>query len=365
MANQQATQKQLPPAEPNAQQASPNITPQVLAYISNAKGQKVALDAPNFGQYVHDHYASLMFFWRDDFINYYDSHNMQEVRKNLIAGMDNVSAAYVAHHDLLLNLTRAQEALLFKKDIEWTEMDRRLFLNYQQLKQSGKFPFLSKVNTDWGSSFTNMYGLYDADHLVPGCLGKVNGKVVIDGGGFIGDTLFLWRNIFPQSKIHTFEPSANSFKYLTNLVSKDIEQGNIIAHQKGLGDKPSKLKLSKYSPKQNVMDAGASLKIVQNDYDNAEEVDVITLDSYVEEQKLEVGFIKLDVEGFEPEIIKGALNTIKTQRPLLAIACYHTAEEFYELKGFLESLNLNYRFELRRSSLTLPLCDLVLLAIPL
>ena len=80
------------------------------------------------------------------------------------------------------------------------------------------------------------------------------------------------------------------------------------------------------------------------------------------EHSLEVGLIKLDVEGAEPEIIQGALNTIKSQKPLLIIAWYHTPEEFYELKPYLESLNLGYKFKVRRSSLALPLTDTVLIA---
>lgn len=72
----------------------------------------------------------------------------------------------------------------------------------------------------------------------------------------------------------------------------------------------------------------------------------------------------MDVEGFEPHIVRGALNTIRTQRPVLAISIYHTPEEFYELKPFLESLGLNYQFQIRRNSLCAPLFDIVLIGYP-
>lgn len=45
-------------------------------------------------------------------------------------------------------------------------------------------------------------------------------------------------------------------------------------------------------------------------------VPVTTLDSY---NLTNVGLIKIDVEGFELEVLKGGLNTIKSQRPVLYI----------------------------------------------
>ena len=69
-------------------------------------------------------------------------------------------------------------------------------------------------------------------------------------------------------------------------------------------------------------------------------------------------------EGFEVEIVKGALDTIKSQRPLLVVAIYHNAPEFYELKSYLEDLNLGYKFCIRRSTLGSPSTDLVLIAYP-
>ncbi len=190
---------------------------------------------------------------------------------------------------------------------------------------------------------------------------RLNGRDVVDVGGYIGDTVVLFRDLFSKSKIHVFEPVTGNFEQMNQTLAAEIETGRVIPVQKGLGDKESTMRISGCQGK---VDSTASLF---NDYKNEElyeDISIITLDSYVASNKLNVGLIKIDVEGFEPEIVQGALKTIKEQRPLLVIAIYHHAKEFYELKPFLESLNLGYKFCIRRSALCNPSTELVLIAYP-
>lgn len=59
-----------------------------------------------------------------------------------------------------------------------------------------------------------------------------------------------------------------------------------------------------------------------------ETAEMITLDSYVARLDIEVGLIKVEVEGAEQDMLKGAENTIRTQRPTLIISVYHSAGDF-------------------------------------
>ena len=60
--------------------------------------------------------------------------------------------------------------------------------------------------------------------------------------------------------------------------------------------------------------------------------------------QLKPDFIKLDVEGFEKEVLIGGIRTISSCRPNMAIGIYHSFEEFFEIIDYIKSLELGYRF---------------------
>ena len=140
----------------------------------------------------------------------------------------------------------------------------------------------------------------------------------------------------------------------------ELAAGTILAFQQGLADKQGKLTLTQQS---TGVESVATLLEGKKGL-RTTEVDISTVDAVVKERNLDVGLIKIDVEGFEPQVIQGALETIKSQKPVLVIAIYHQPEEFYELKPFLEKLNLGYKFRMRRSCFCSLLCELVLIAYP-
>ncbi len=74
-------------------------------------------------------------------------------------------------------------------------------------------------------------------------------------------------------------------------------------------------------------------------------VNMTTIDEESKKHNFKVGFIKVDVEGYGLKVIKGAINTIKKQRPVLSLAVYHNREELFETKPFLEKHLENYVFE--------------------
>ena len=80
----------------------------------------------------------------------------------------------------------------------------------------------------------------------------------------------------------------------------------------------------------------------------AECVEITTLDSFVRENKIEVGFIKVDIEGFEMEFLKGAKETICSQKPAMLLSIYHQPSDYFGIKPLIESWNLGYKFKIHK-----------------
>jgi hypothetical protein len=90
-------------------------------------------------------------------------------------------------------------------------------------------------------------------------------------------------------------------------------------------------------------------------------LEITDIDSFVRENNVNLGVIKLDVEGLESEIIRGAIESIKKYKPVLLISIYHTPEDFFHIKPFIENLNLSYNFLIRKLAPQRPLGETMLI----
>lgn len=272
-----------------------------------------------------------VFPWEKVFRDYFSKNNIEQKVKNLKEGMDEISCEYVDHFIKLFDFI---EKPCFKGI--WTEYDKKLEKECKKFKKTFKQPFekLLEINPFY---YLQIYGLKD---LNKNTLKNMDGKIIVDGGALNGDTAIMFHNYFPNSTIYAFEPIYEFY----NIIEKILRQNNcnhkIIPVQKGLSDKQEQLKI-KYV------------------YTNTVQID--TVDNFFQDKNT-IGLIKLDTEGFESLIIKGAENVIKKDKPVIVAAIYHTPEDFFELKDRIKALNPDYKFMIRRSELTLPQADLVLIA---
>lgn len=161
-------------------------------------------------------------------------------------------------------------------------------------------------------------------------INKIKNKSIIDAGSFIGDSAIVLSDYTDKA--------VYSFQLHCNMMLKTIElnkKSNIIPVNMALRESRRYIKLS-----------------INNAKDRIENIEIedklITLDSYVKENNIEVGLIKTDL-GFEQPFLKGAINTIKEQKPILIISIYHNYSDFFEIKPMLENLNLGYKFKIIRN----------------
>jgi len=163
------------------------------------------------------------------------------------------------------------------------------------------------------------------------------GDIVFDIGAYVGDTaLWFSKAVGPQGKVFAFEPEPRNFEKLkANLERNKVT--NVI---------PLKLALSENEEEMQVSSAAGLSLITQTG--TGLSVKVTTIDNLVEANKLpRVDFIKMDVEGHELKVLKGAQETIENFKPSLALSAYHRGDDLIKLPKFLLELNPNYRFYLR------------------
>lgn len=166
---------------------------------------------------------------------------------------------------------------------------------------------------------------------------KIKQKNIIDVGGYIGDSTLILQDYTTQ-KIYSFEAVSENYDLMCKTLKLN-HISNVVPIKKALGAGFEQIKIARYG-------GASSASIFRSD--DFEWVEMITLDSFVKEHQLEVGFIKVDIEGFEMSFLKGALETIKTQKPAMLISIYHQGSDFFGIKPFLEDLNLGYTFKVHK-----------------
>ena len=78
-----------------------------------------------------------------------------------------------------------------------------------------------------------------------------------------------------------------------------------------------------------------------------------------------MGLIKVDIEGAEQIFLKGAKQTISTQRPILLLSIYHNIDDFFNIKPLIESWDLNYKYKIYRPHIPEIFRDTLLIAEPI
>jgi FkbM family methyltransferase len=132
------------------------------------------------------------------------------------------------------------------------------------------------------------------------------GSTVIDAGAAIGDhTIFYLNAVGEQGTVYAFEP--HPIQYL--CLSRNCPQAR--CYPVALGEAPGKVHLF-HEP--DVV--GGSRLIDPKLQWPMSSCERVTLDSVVE-PKGDVSFFKIDVEGCEPEVLRGAREIIKQSRPII------------------------------------------------
>jgi FkbM family methyltransferase len=161
----------------------------------------------------------------------------------------------------------------------------------------------------------------------------------VDCGAYDGDTIraFLVHASDDFRRIHALEPDPGSFARLkafsVGLPEAQRARVDSLPYASGAGR--------------------ATLKFAANGQPSAcasengdVQVEVRALDEILSNER--PTYIKMDVEGAEPDSLRGAAEIIRRHRPVLAVCVYHHRDHIWQIPLQVSRLVQDYRYHLRR-----------------
>jgi len=183
-------------------------------------------------------------------------------------------------------------------------------------------------------SFEKIYRNCDKTikHLI-----KRNNPIILDVGAHEGESILRFRNLYRKSIIHSFEPQKKKFMILKkyeNFVTKinNFALGNINGIKElYINELTSTTGFFKLS----------NNKVNTNKKISKEIVQIRTLDEYINSNNIKcIDILKIDVQGFEAQVLKGAIKTLKRQIKIIEVEIifwnfYEKTSSFSEIENII------------------------------
>ena len=160
--------------------------------------------------------------------------------------------------------------------------------------------------------------------LVPG-----ENEIYVDVGAAHGDTVekFVAVSGGKFERIEAFEPTPGQFAELTRRAGGDPR---IKVHQAAVGDVAGPIRF--FDNPHNPFGGNA---LAVDDGAPTIEVPCVRLDDVIDRCTL----LKMDVEGFECNVLRGARRLVATSRPDMAITCYHYPQDLFNILELVQEIH--------------------------
>lgn len=162
-------------------------------------------------------------------------------------------------------------------------------------------------------------------------------EFLIDGGAFTGDTLKSFLDGFGRKDFYKalcFEPDPKNFEILRETASSMVsENGRIEVYPYALGHEVAEMRVETSGGPSSRVGFGETT------------ISCRMIDEFATEDRSPT-FIKLDIEGYELPALRGAIETIRKNKPVLAVSAYHKQDDLWELPLEINAMQPGYEFRL-------------------
>lgn len=182
---------------------------------------------------------------------------------------------------------------------------------------------------------------YHPNHYFePGIIMHAANDVFVDVGAYLGETSlnFIEKSNNDFKKIHVFEALRFTYnRMIKNLTEHHVDFSKVKCHPVGLASENKKVFFSN------------NFTCSKIDKEGTDEVELVQLDTYLSpEEKDEITFIKMDIEGAEMDALRGMQEIIKKNKPKLAISIYHLKDDLWNIPFYIKELNPSYNLYIRQ-----------------
>ena len=168
---------------------------------------------------------------------------------------------------------------------------------------------------------------------------------IVDIGSNIGSVTLPLANTFKKSKVYSIEPTVYAFEKLKENINLNPNlKKRIKTFNYFISEKKNKIKFVHSSWKLNNNNKKHQIHrgILKKTFNKS-----ISLDDLLKKNKIPIKLIKIDVDGYELDVLKSAEKTLKKIKPIIyfELAPYLYKEIGYKFDDLLNYLKkMNYRF---------------------
>jgi FkbM family methyltransferase len=170
----------------------------------------------------------------------------------------------------------------------------------------------------WQDHTDHVLGIYEPEFVQSLCQRVRPGDTCIDVGGNIGYYCLLMATLVgTQGRIITFEPVAENLAVLRENISLNNLKNVELVHS-ALGAQPGTLSLIR-GDEGTISSTPSVSGYAVKDSRSTVEVQVNTLDAFIQASSYRPSLIKIDVEGAEMDVLRGAIKTLRTMQPTVLV----------------------------------------------